>query len=116
MSAWWCEWSASIGLCAEIQNRGEQCLNEAVANVIQHGGRARAIAITLDGDAASVRMTIADDGEPFDPVTYPAADLPRTLDDAHPGGLGLHIIRASTDLLEYTRVGGWNALTLTFKS
>jgi serine/threonine-protein kinase RsbW len=113
MSTTWCEWAASIGLCAEVQDRGELCLNEAASNIIQHGGHARAITITLDGDTDAVRMTIADDGEPFDPLTHPAADLPRTLDEARPGGLGLHIVRTSADSVSYRRVGGWNKLTLT---
>jgi anti-sigma regulatory factor (Ser/Thr protein kinase) len=113
MSAWWCDWAASIGLRADLKDRGELCLNEAVANIIQHGGRAHTIAITLDGETAAVRMTIADDGLPFDPATYPVADITHALDDTSPGGLGLHIVRNSTDALQYDRVGGWNTLTLT---
>jgi anti-sigma regulatory factor (Ser/Thr protein kinase) len=114
MSAWWREWAASIDPGTEVQNRGELCLNEAVANIIQHGGSPSAIRITLDADVHAVRMTIADDGEPFDPLAYPKADLPRTLDEARPGGLGLHILRTSADVVDYGRLDGWNTVTLTF--
>jgi serine/threonine-protein kinase RsbW len=113
MSASWCEWAASIGLPTEIQDRGELCLNEAVANIILHSSLARAITITLDRETDVVRMTIADDGEPFDPLTHPAADRPRTLDEARPGGLGLHILRTSPNGVAYRRVGDRNELTLT---
>jgi serine/threonine-protein kinase RsbW len=116
MSAWWCEWAASIDLSTEVQHRGELCLNETVANIIRHGGCTRAITITLGEDGDAVRMTIADDGDPFDPVTYPSADPPRTLDEAGAGGLGLRILRASADVLAYRRVGSWNTLTLTFSN
>jgi len=113
MSTWWREWATSLGLSAELQDRGELCLNEAVANIIRHGRRARAVAITLEWDAEAVLMIVADDGDPFDPVTSPVADLPRTLDEARPGGLGIHILRADADAVAYQRDGDWNILTLT---
>jgi serine/threonine-protein kinase RsbW len=114
MSAWWREWVATIDPGAKLRDRGELCLNEAVANIIQHGQAPRAIRVTLDADVHAVRMTIADDGEPFDPSTYPKAGLPRTLDEARPGGLGLHILRTSADVVDYGRLDGWNTVTLTF--
>ena len=113
MSAWWREWAASADPGAKILERGELCLNEAVGNVIQHGA-ARAITVALDAEADAVRMTIADDGGPFDPLAHPKADLARTLDEAQPGGLGLHILRTSADVVDYRRLDGWNTVTLTF--
>ena len=114
MSAWWREWVASADCDTEVQERGELCLNEAVANIIGHGGAPCAIAITFDTNGEGVRMTIADDGAPFDPVTYPAPVLPRRLDEARPGGLGIYILRTYADVVQYSRVDGWNELTLTF--
>ena len=113
MSTWWCRWAASVGLRAEVRDRGELCLNEAAANIIRHGGGSSTMAILFESDADAVRMTIADDGEPFDPVTHRVAELPLALEDALPGGLGVRIVRASADRVTYRRVDGWNALTLT---
>jgi serine/threonine-protein kinase RsbW len=113
MSAWWREWAASAALPAEIRDGGELCLNEVVANIIQHGGEVRAIEITLETDADGVRMTIADDGKPFDPATYPAARLPRTLHEACPGGLGINIVRGFSASLAYARIDNRNRLTVT---
>ncbi len=113
MSAWWREWAGSAAVSADIRDAGELCLNEVVANIIQHGGEVRAIEITLDTDANGVRLTIADDGKPFDPVTYSAARLPRTLDEACPGGLGINIMRGFSASLAYARSDNWNRLTVT---
>ena len=112
MSAWWREWAAKRGLPAEFQDRGELCLNEAAGNIIQHAVRPNTIVLTLEQEPASVRMTIADDGQAFDPVGHAVADLPRTLDEARPGGLGLRIVRSATETMAYRRADGWNSLTL----
>ena len=114
MSAWWREWVGSVGGDTEIPDRGELCLNEAVANIIGHGGASRAIAITFETDGDAVRMTIADNGAAFDPVTYPTPEPPATLDEARPGGLGIHILRTYADAVHYARVDDWNELTLRF--
>ena len=113
MSTWWREWAAEHGLSTDSLDRGELLLNEAAGNIVQHSVHAGAIVITLEQDAATVRMTIADDGDPFDPVAQAVADLPRTLDDARPGGLGLRIVRSETLTMAYRRTDGWNVLTLT---
>jgi serine/threonine-protein kinase RsbW len=113
ISTWWREWAASAALSPEAVDRGELCLNELVANIVQHGGEVGAIEIALEAAANTVRITIADDGQAFDPVAHAPARLPRTLDEAGPGGLGIHIVRSNTAGLSYDRVDGWNRLTLT---
>ena|SRR5579862_2488048 len=86
--------------------------SRGLANIVRHSGGARTITIALEKHADAVRMTIADDGAPFNPATHPVRDLPSTLEDAQPGGLGLHVMRTSADLV-YRRLDGWNALSLT---
>jgi serine/threonine-protein kinase RsbW len=113
MSTWWREWAGMSGLSADARDRGELCLNEAVANIITHGGTSRSIAVTFERKTDAVQMTIADDGKPFNPVTYPEADLPTTLNEASPGGRGIKILRRSASAMAYQRVDGWNALTLS---
>jgi len=113
MSTWWREWAAAAALSGKTQHAGELCLNEVVMNIIQHGGDVRTIHITFEVDTDGVRMTIADDGTPFNPLTYSAAPLPRTLDEASPGGLGITIMRGFADRITYDRVGNQNTLSLT---
>lgn len=114
MSAWWREWAAAAAFSSAIQDSGELCLNEVVANIIQHGGQANTIDITFEADTGGVRMTIADDGKPFNPATYSPAPLPSTLDEATPGGLGITILRSFAALLAYDRIDNRNTLSVTF--
>ncbi|HEX3703561.1 MAG TPA: ATP-binding protein [Vicinamibacterales bacterium] len=114
MSAWWRHWAESAGLGDDIGTRAELCLNEAISNIIRHGGAGAPITITLALEPLAVQITIVDEGPPFDPVTHPAADPPRTLEQARPGGLGVRIMRTSADDLDYFRLGALNTLTLTF--
>jgi serine/threonine-protein kinase RsbW len=113
MSSWWREWAVSNGLSADALDRGELCLNEAAGNVIQHGARPCAISIAFEADTDVVRMTVADNGEAFDPAAHPMADLAASLDEARPGGLGLRILRMCAATMVYRRIDGWNTLTLT---
>jgi anti-sigma regulatory factor (Ser/Thr protein kinase) len=115
MSAWWCDWAIAEGLTEDIRDRGELCLNEAAGNVVQHGARPCAIAITLEHHADVVTMVIADDGDTFDPGARELPKLPTSLAEARPGGLGLIILNTAAQA-SYARVDGWNRLTLTFAS
>ena len=47
----------------------------------------------------------------FDPLSVPARTLPKTLEDASLGGLGLVMIRRCSDWLDYRNENGRNRLT-----
>lgn len=93
------------------------CLNEALANVIVHGsGSVSApvrltIEIGVDGGRGSAGVTVSDSGAAFDPLSVPARTLPKTLDEASVGGLGLVMIRRCSDWLDYRNEHGRNHLT-----
>lgn len=94
------------------------CLNEVLSNVIVHGGpmaRAEPIRLLLEvetgRDHGKARVTVSDAGIAFDPSSAPARSLPKTLDEASPGGLGLVLIRRLCSALQYRREDGRNHLT-----
>jgi len=94
------------------------CLHEALANVITHGGRAALSApiglqleVTLDRDCSKVSVTVSDAGIAFNPLSVPKKILPKTLDDASAGGLGLVMIRRCSDWLDYRHADGRNHFT-----
>jgi anti-sigma regulatory factor (Ser/Thr protein kinase) len=94
------------------------CLNEALANVIVHGGpgaRSAPVRLTLevsvDDRAGRAGVTVSDAGAAFDPLAVPGRALPRTLDEASGGGLGLVMIRRCSDWLDYRNERGRNHLT-----
>jgi serine/threonine-protein kinase RsbW len=93
------------------------CLDEAVANILEHGkgsAGASAIAADLECSDSKVVLEIEDDGSPFDPSVVAAPQTPQTLEAASPGGRGIHLIRQFSSRMEYARAGGHNRLRLTF--
>jgi anti-sigma regulatory factor (Ser/Thr protein kinase) len=94
------------------------CLEEAVANIITHGGAQEGsnkhIWVTIAQAAHRLVACLEDDGFPFDPTTVAPAQHPTSLEDARVGGLGVHLIRKLTTDVRYERVEGRNRLTLEF--
>jgi anti-sigma regulatory factor (Ser/Thr protein kinase) len=117
------EWILGVCQAAALGTKSafalQLCLEEAVANIIEHGeGAARAseivVAVVREGDR--VILTVEDNGAPFDPTKMAAPLLPRTIEEATAGGLGIHLMRRFASDVEYRREGGRNQLWLTFPS
>lgn len=102
----------------EHADRLELCLNEVLANVIVHGGAAALsepvrlrLEIDVDDGRGQAGVTVSDAGAAFDPLSSPAGILPKTLEEASLGGLGLVMIRRCSDWLDYRNEEGRNHLT-----
>jgi anti-sigma regulatory factor (Ser/Thr protein kinase) len=91
-------------------------VDEACSNIILYGypeGEAGTITITCTVDEESVRVMIADDGRPFDPLTVHPPRLDVSLEERQIGGLGVHFIRTVMDGVVYSYENGRNVLKLT---
>lgn len=86
------------------------CVDELAGNVLLHS-RADALRVTVD--AAPLTLLVEDDGPEFDPRGVADPKLPRSLDEAQPGGLGLLLTRRYSRGLDYRRADGWNRVTVT---
>ncbi|CAN4265607.1 RsbW Anti-sigma regulatory factor (Ser/Thr protein kinase) [Methylophilaceae bacterium] len=53
-----------------------------------------------------------DNGIAFNPLEIADPDLMLSLDDRPIGGLGVFFVKAMTDNVTYSRVGGWNQLLM----
>jgi anti-sigma regulatory factor (Ser/Thr protein kinase) len=101
--------------------RLDHCLDEALANVIRHGGPTALsspvhlqLSVRRGGGACTAELSISDGGAAFDPSAQNAvAPYPSSLADAIPGGLGLLMIRNFSDDLSYRHSEGRNQLTIT---
>jgi anti-sigma regulatory factor (Ser/Thr protein kinase) len=118
---------ASEWLEATCQRRGvpqalaEQlvlCLDEVLANVMAHGGRTvhsepirLLLEVRAEQDHGQASVTVTDSGIAFDPLSVPKKALPRTLDEATPGGMGLVLLRRFCSVLHYRHEAGRNHLT-----
>lgn len=80
-------------------------VGEIVGNIVEHactGLDGAGIALRLARFSDRVEVEFEDPGKPFVP---PAPTPP----EAHPvGGIGLSVVRASVDVLDYDRVGSTN--------
>lgn len=117
-SAWLEKVGHEQGVPADQIDRLDLCLNEALANIIAHGGpEASSSAIRIDlqarmepGSMEAV-LTISDSGIAFDPLAFQPKPRPQTLSEAEPGGLGLIMMRSNADGMSYRYNEGRNQLT-----
>jgi serine/threonine-protein kinase RsbW len=121
-SEWLSQQAGHMRIPATQTQRLDLCLNEALANVLTHGGPGvftAPVHIQLErleastGDEAGV--TVIDAGHPFDPSTATIGPRPGSLDEAEPGGLGLLMIRSYADDLHYRHEAGRNRLRFTVR-
>lgn len=121
-SEWLKEEGNRRAIPAEQLDRLDLFLNEALANVIDHGGpSALASPICLSINIAQLKgqneatITISDAGMAFDPVAYSPRPIPRSLDEAMPGGLGIPMIRNLADAMTYAYRDNRNHLDFTVR-
>jgi serine/threonine-protein kinase RsbW len=97
-------------------------LDEVVVNIVAHGYEEAGetnhqdihIHLSLDDrDVLTIRVT--DNAREYDPRTAPAPRFDLPVEERRKGGLGVHIVKAIMDTIDYRRVDGHNVLTLTKK-
>ncbi len=91
-------------------------LDELFTNIINHGfddDEEHKIGVTCAHNEKIVEITIKDDGIPFNPLEAPQPDLECTFNDREIGGLGIHLIKAYIDQIDYRRDSDMNVLKLT---
>jgi sigma-B regulation protein RsbU (phosphoserine phosphatase) len=112
-------WVAELGARLALPDKTvfalDLCLEEALSNIIRHGGgAAKAIELNVARAADLVSVIITDTGPAFDP-SVAAAPLPAaTVEEAEIGGLGIQLIRKFATTMSYCRRGDVNELSLTF--
>ena len=91
----------------------ELALTEALANVIEHayrGAPEHRIEVGAGLDGATLRVTVRDWGEYFDPAAFRGRDL----DDPGEGGYGVFLMtQLMDDVIREPQPGGGTLLTLT---
>lgn len=115
LAIWAQQLPATFGYVADQSYRVELVLEETVTNIIQYAfddERVHEIVVEAHYHPPELTLAVLDDGQPFSLPDAPAAALPQTLDDAHIGGLGIHLIRQYTTDIQYVRRAKQNQLVL----
>jgi anti-sigma regulatory factor (Ser/Thr protein kinase) len=110
-------WSDRERLSDEARRRMLTALDEILSNVVRHAmpSRAAVIEMILSRDENLVRVEVVDDARPFNPLLVPAPDTSSPLELREPGGLGIALVRALTDEVQYERRGDRNRVTMTWR-
>jgi len=115
LALWLESFASANGLPAQAVFRLDLVLTEAITNLMDYAhqpGVEALIHLTGSVQGEHIEIELIDGGPAFDPTTFKPAALPKTLEEATPGGLGIHLIRQYTSHLEYRRENEHNVLNL----
>ena len=84
--------------------------DETLTNIAMHSG-ATTVDVTIERVGRKVRVTLSDDGVPFDPLAFEPVE--RDFEDWDEGGLGIGFVRQICDDVAYVHAEGRNVLTLS---
>lgn len=107
------EGAAAAGFSDDERDRIELAVVEGFTNVIRHAyGNRHDLPIDLDvhAPAGALAVQIVDRGRFVDPSTFRS----RALEDVRPGGLGVHLMKTTMDVVEY-RENDHGGTTLTLQ-
>ena len=100
---------ARAGTVGSVSDDLKLCLNELVANIMEHGQAAPSATLCIDVllIAAETRVTayIDDNCVHFDPLKYPLTAPMNGLGHARFGGVGTALIRAAASSLQWQALG-----------
>lgn len=103
--------AALRGFCEEDVQFIILAVDEACANIIRHAYKGRpdgSIIISCKEREDGIEFLLVDQGEPADTSRWHR----RSLDEVRPGGLGLNLIYAVMDEVQYRQGEGGNELVL----
>ena len=109
--AWADGLAAEHGLSDDVRYAIQLCLEESLANLIQHGklsADAKDIAVVVSFDAPNVSVIVSDACVPFDPTKTQPHENPEI------GGRGLLLMQSFARDIAYRHVGARNELIFRF--
>lgn len=96
--------AAKVGFSADDINKIELAVDEACANVIKHAyhqDHKQLIELVIEIDYKKISIIITDHGKGFDISQLPHADVKEYLAEMRVGGLGIYLMRALMDEVEF---------------
>jgi len=87
--------------------------DEIFANIVRYS-RANdwTLSVGQSEDGAEIRLTLTDDGVPFDPLATRDPDTTLAAEDRPIGGMGILIVKKTMSPVTYERKDGRNVLTM----
>jgi sigma-B regulation protein RsbU (phosphoserine phosphatase) len=107
--------SEQRGLPRAVSGKVNVILDELLTNIVSYAYRDEArheIKIRAELSEHLLRLTVEDDGVPFNPFQAAAPDTTLSIDERQAGGLGIHLVRSMVDEVSYQRRIDGNSVTL----
>lgn len=92
-------------------------IEEHLVNIISYAyddDEVHEIEIELEIEKSELLIKITDDGKPFNPTSFKAVEVGKTLEDIKIGGLGIHFITQLTQEIKYIRKNNRNNLNMLY--
>ena len=115
VNAAFAEFADAHALPASVRRSMNVVLDELLINAIVYGfpeGARGEVTVEAELLADRVRVTLTDDGRPFDPFAVAAPDTGLPLEERRIGGLGIHLVRRMMDEVSYHRRDDRNVVVL----
>jgi anti-sigma regulatory factor (Ser/Thr protein kinase) len=108
----------AFGVRGRARYNAELVFEEVVSNVIRHGHASEIeVSLACEPAAHALVLTFEDAGPPFDPLQQPLPTLPKSIEEAPLGGLGILMVRKASSHLQYERTPAQtNRLTVTINA
>lgn len=105
----------SVKCSFKARTQVDVALDEILSNVAKFayapGEGPVTVSASVTRNPPSITITIADEGEPFNPLMAPEPDTTLPLEKRKVGGLGIMLVRKMMDEVSYARKGRHNLLT-----
>ncbi len=126
---WIEELSSTHNLGDEVSNSLQVCFEELASNIVRHSGDGLWIdpkladrrsptslkfKVGLNIDKDLVRLSLEDNGKPFDVAAAPTQGAGHPVEDMAVGGLGLHLVKSLSSAIGYRRTDFGNEVNLEF--
>ena len=96
-----------------IQTKLAVIRDELVSNIVRYSGATGFdIGVEITDGPRGVRLTLSDDGKPYDPLARPLPDVTAPAETRPQGGLGIMVVRSLADSVAYERKHDRNVLTV----
>ncbi len=108
----------AVGFDMSTTMKMNLAIEEAVVNVMNYAyptGVQGEVRIQAEANDVRLKITISDDGMPFDPTEKPDVDITLSVEERSIGGLGIHLVRQIMDSINYEREDNQNIFTLRKK-
>ena len=109
------EFAEREGLDDSVKNSVYLAVDELFTNMVKYQpANANDITIALEREAELLTIRLIDhDVEPFDITERKDPDLPASLDERKPGGLGIYLTKKAVDTITYDYRDRTSIITLT---